>query len=142
MSQPYTHTPTVTPVSRPRMNHGLRRTNPLLRALYSPEPQPVAPPLVVELDTETSPQDDNAVAHIVTTAPLHNLVLPPSISITRQPQACKTDIDNISTSNITSLARALVKVGDTEGRKCLVLYELTEAQIQGLRGLGLNERRI
>merc|ERR1719209_1107565 len=140
MSQPYT--PTVSPVSRPRMNHGLLNTNPLQRALYAPEPQPVAPPLVVELDTDTSPQDDHAVAPVITTTPLPNLVLPPSISIARQPQACKTDIDSISTSNITSLARALVKVGDTEGRKCLVLYEITESQIQGLRILGLRERRI
>ena len=124
------------------MSHGLLINNSLERALYTPEPQPVAPPLVVELDTDTSSQDDHAVAPIITTTPLPNIVLPPSISITRQPQACSTDTDNISTTNITSLARALVKVGDTEGRKCLVLYELTEIQIQGLRGLGLNERRI
>merc|ERR1719233_57250 len=126
------------------MNHGSLNTNPLQRTLYTPEPQPVAPPLVVELDTDSSPLHDHAVATDITTTPLPNFVLPPSISITitRQPQACKTDIDNISTTNITSLARALVKVGDTEGKKCLVLYELTESQIQGLRSLGLNERRI
>jgi len=136
MSQP--HTPTVSPISNPRMNHGLLSTNPLQRNLCTPEPHPVAPPLVVELDTDSSPQHDHAVAVApIITTPIPNIVLPPSISITRQPQAY-----NSATDNITSLGRALVKVGDAEGKKCLVLYELTETQIQGLRGLGLNERRI
>jgi len=135
------HTPTASPVSRPRMNPGLSSTRPLQRAILTHEPQPVNPPLVIELDTDTSPQHDHTVAPITTT-PNPNLVLPPSIRITRQPQAYSTDTDNISTINITSLARALVKVGDTEGKKCLVLYEITESQIQGLRDLGLKERRI
>jgi len=139
MSQP--HTPTVSPVSRPRMNHGLSSTRPLQRGLLTHEPQPVDPPLVIELDTDTSPQHDHTVAPITTT-PIPNLVLPPSISITRTPQAYRTDSDNISTTNITSFARALVKLGDTEGKKCLVLYEITESQIEGLRDLGLKERRI
>jgi len=135
------HSPTASPVSRPRMNAGLSSTRSLQRAILAHKPQPVDPPLVIELDTDTSHQHDHTVAPITTT-PIPNLVLPPSISITRTPQAYRTDSDNISTTNITSFARALVKLGDTEGKKCLVLYEITESQIEGLRDLGLKERRI
>merc|ERR1719369_2539382 len=138
-------TPTVSPISRPRIIHGLSSTPPLRSAISTPGPQPVAPPLVVNLDKHTFPQHVNAVAPRIittTTTPIPNLVLPPNVSITRTPRTYSTDTDNISTTNITSLARALVKVGDTEGNKCLVLYELTESQIQGLGDLGLKERRI
>jgi len=148
-SQP--HTPSVSLVSRPRMNHGLSNASMdyLKRVLFPHETQPVDPPLLVELDTDTTtPHDDHTVALApitttnTTTTHIPNLVLPPSISITRNPKANSTDTDNISTTNITNLARALVKLGYSEGKKCLVLYEITESQIQGLRDLGLKERRI
>ena len=116
------------------MSAGLSSTRPL-------QHQPVRQPLVVELDTEPSSpqQDDPAVAPMVSS----NMSIPdlPGISITRNPRASSTDTDtNSDATHLTSLARALVKVGDTGGERYLVLYEITETQIQGLRDLGLRER--
>ena len=114
--------------------------------LYTPEPQPVAHPPVVELDLENFPEYKHASAPTNTsTMSRPDIVLPASISITRtrRTPTHSTDSGNNIASNLASLAaRALVKVGDSEGQKCLVLYEITESQIQGLRDLGLSERRI
>lgn len=143
-SRPVAHsTPTVSSVLRPSINPGLSRTGPMQRILCTPEPQPVAQPPVVELDLETSPIYDHALAPINnSTMSIPDLVLPPGISITRNPPAHSIDTGSISASNLTSLARALVMVGDNVGKKCRVLYEITESQIQGLRNLGLSEKRI
>merc|ERR1712013_73742 len=125
------------PFFRPRMSAGLSSTRPM-------QHQPVGQPLVVDLDTESSSpqQGDHAVAPLDTSiVAIPNRVLPPGISITRNPPASSADTDTISdTTHLTSLARALAKVGDTGGERYLVLHELTESQIQGLRDLGLRER--
>jgi len=141
--QPLAHSsPSVPPVQRPGLNPGLSRTGPMQRVLCTPEPQPVAHPPVVELDLENSPQYKHASTN-TSTMSIPDIALPSGISITRRPPAHSTDMGNNSASNLASLAaRALVRVGDSEGQKCLVLYEITESQIQGLRDLGLSERRI
>jgi len=142
--QPLAHSsPTVSSVQRPGLNPGLSRTGPM-RVLCTPESQPVAHPPVVELDLDNSPQYKHAFASTNTSImSIPDVVLPSGISITRRPPAHSTDMGNKSASNLASLAaRALVRVGDSEGQKCLVLYEITESQIQGLRDLGLRERKI
>lgn len=131
--------PTESSVPRPNINPGFSSTE---RILCTTGFQPVQPP-VVELDLEISPKYDPTLAPINTsTLSIPDLELPPSISITRHPPAHSTDTGRVSASNLTSLARVLARVGDTVGKKCLVLYEITESQIQGLRDLGLSERRI
>lgn len=135
-------TPTISSVPRPRINLGLSSTGPMQHVLCTPEHQPVTQPPVVELELDTSPVYDHSLAPINTsTMSIPDIVLPPGISITRNPPAHSTDTGNLSASNLASLARALVKVGDTVGKKCLVQYEITESQIQGLRDLGISEIR-
>ena len=57
--------------------------------------------------------------------------LPPNISTTRTPSS------NKRVTPLTCLGRALEKMGETEGSRRLVKFELTESQIQGLQALGI-----
>ena len=129
------------PYFRPKMSAGLLSNGSVQCVPFTSEPKSLRQPLVVELDSDlSSPQHDHhAVAPInLSTMSMPDLVLPPGISIIRNPHVSGTDADTVSdATHLTSLAKALVKVGDTGGKRYLALYEVTESQIQGLR-----ERRI
>lgn len=76
---------------------------------------------------------------------LPNLGLPPGITITRTPRTSMLDGVNHAqeaTVSLCNVARALKMLGNTEGRKRLVQYELSDSQVQGLRKLGIFERGV
>lgn len=69
-----------------------------------------------------------------------DLILPPGISITRTPRsAVNLNTDHVPAAALSSLARALACLGDTQDGKRPVTFELTESQVEGLRTLGLYE---
>jgi len=94
------------------------------------------PPLI-QLDTSPPRADDVAArltslgCSIVSSMPGMVRPLPPNISTTRTPSS------NKRVTPLTCLARALEKMGETEGSRRLVKFELTESQIQGLQALGI-----
>ena len=47
--------------------------------------------------------------------------------------------DEGPSSSIPSLAKALIQLGEVDGRTRLVQYQLTESQVRGLHTLGLRE---
>ena len=106
-------------------------------------------PPVIQLDT-SPPRADHVAAKLTSlgcslvsvpvpghSSSIPDLVrpLPPSISITRTPSSNRTD--QTPPAPLTSLARALGKMAETEGSRRIVKFELTESQIQGLKALGI-----
>ena len=69
--------------------------------------------------------------------------LPPNISITRTSSTHSSNktsnSDLIDPALLTNMAKALEKIGKTEGSKRLAKFELSESQVQGLRALGILE---
>lgn len=69
---------------------------------------------------------------------LSGVTLPASISITR---TVDISADKTPAATMKSLAKALMCLGETEGEKRLVTFNLTESQVEGLRTLGLSEHK-
>ena len=113
------------------------------RSLSTPQYKP----LLVELDASPSPPPTDSVVTRLTSlglsvatvekVPPHTKqgwVLPPGLSVTRAPST-----DEGTSASIPDLARALLQLGEVDGRKRMVQYQLTEGQVRGLITLGLRE---
>ena len=61
---------------------------------------------------------------------------PPGLSITRAPS---TGIDESASTSLTSLANALLQLGEVQGRTRLVQFQLSESQVKALQTLGVRE---
>merc|ERR1719347_2416483 len=119
--------------------------------MNSQHTQTVFKPLVIKLDSpdrEVSEVSTQSAQGCSEGAGRHynpkimpDVTLPSGISITRTPSRSVDDLsaDKTNVATLNSLARALVCLGETEGVKRLVTYQLSESQVQGLRTLGLNE---
>jgi len=136
------HTPSIgSSVPQPRMNAGLSSLGPIQRVLSTPESQQVAHPAVVEPDTDSSSPHHPKQQVAPNNCSIQSLALPPGISITREPPAITRPTDAGYATNLASLASTLGKLEDTRGEQCLVAFELTEVQLEGLRELGLKEKK-
>jgi len=119
--------------------------------MNSQHTQTVFKPLVIKLDSP-----DREVSEVATHSAQgcsegvgrHNnpkiipdVTLPSGISITRTPSRSVDDLsaDKSNVATLKSLARALGCLGETQGVKRLVTFQLSESQVEGLRILGLNE---
>ena len=111
------------------------------RSLSTPQYNPP----VVELDDSPPPHTDSVVTRLTSMGlsvatvekvppTKHGWVLPPGLSVTRAPNE-----DQGPSSSIPSLAKALIQLGEEDGRTRLVQYQLTESQVRGLHTLGLRE---
>lgn len=123
----------------------------------SPSQSHKCPPPVIELDTSPSPPTADTFVEKLSTkgcsivsvpgyrSSMPDLVrpLPPNISITRTSSTHSSNktsnSDLIDPALLTNMAKALEKIGKTEGSKRLAKFELSESQVQGLRALGILE---
>jgi len=123
------------------------------RSLSTPQYSSQFLPPVVELDA-SPPRTDQASPHPQTSSVLsklsslgvsvarekvstakHGWVLPPGISVTKTISS-REEGPSLSLPN---LAKALFQLGEGEGRKRLVQFNLTEEQIRALDALGVKE---
>ena len=136
------HSPSIgSSVSQLSMNAGLSSLGPIQCVLSTPESQLVAHPPVVEVDTDSSSPHHPNQQVAPNNCSIPSLALPPSISITRKPPVISRPTDAGYATNLASLASTLGKLEDTRGEQCLVAFELTEVQLEGLRELGLKEKK-
>ena len=123
------------------------------RSLSTPQYSSQFLPPVVELDA-SPPRTDQASPHPQTSSVLsklsslgvsvarekvsttkHGWVLPPGISVTKTTSS-REEGPSLS---LPSLAKALIQLGDVEGRKRVVQFNLTDEQVRALNVLGVRE---
>jgi len=119
--------------------------------MNSQHTQTVFKPLVIKLDspvrevsevaTQSAQGCSEGVSRNYSPKIMPDVTLPSGISITRTPSRSVEDLgaEKTNVATLKSLARALVCLGEPQGVKRLVTYQLSESQVQGLRVLGLNE---
>ena len=66
------------------------------------------------------------------------LIFPPGISVSK----ITSSTVEVPTLSLPILAKALIQLGEVDGRKSLVQFQLTQGQVRALDTLGVKEKEL
>merc|ERR1712096_562004 len=126
-------TPAATPVSHPSLGTPLyynQHLTPVVKLDNSP-PYPTSPPsMPAPLEASEAREKDLSARR--------GLIFPPGISVSK----ITSSTVEVPTLSLPILAKALIQLGEVDGRKSLVQFQLTQGQVRALDTLGVKEKEL